>query len=247
MMTLSTARDLLVIIPAYNEEATLAGVLAEIRAALPGADIVVVDDGSRDATSRVAREAGVTVITLPLNLGVGGAMRTGYLFAAREGYRYAVQVDADGQHDPRQVALMREAMSEQGADIIIGARFAGTGEYEAKGPRRWAMSLLSAVLSRVAHADLTDTTSGFKLTNRRAIVLLAREMPAEYLGDTVEALVIASKAGLTIGQVGVHMRPRAGGEPSHSPWRAAKLLLRAMLALAVAMTRRTAKMAEVTA
>lgn len=238
-MTTPLTRELLVIIPAWNEEKTLPGVLAEIRAALPKADVIVVDDGSQDSTSRVAANAGVNVLTLPINLGVGGAMRAGYVYAAREGYRQAVQVDADGQHDPQAVHALQDAMAAGDIDIVIGARFAGTGDYEAKGPRRWAMSMLSAVLSRATGATLTDTTSGFKLTSRRAIELFARELPAEYLGDTVEALVIASKAGLTVRQVGVTMRPRAGGEPSHSPWKAAKQLLRAMLALAVALTRRT--------
>ncbi|HBX80473.1 MAG: glycosyltransferase family 2 protein [Propionibacteriaceae bacterium] len=238
-MTTPLTRELLVIIPAWNEEKTLPGVLAEIRAALPEADVIVVDDGSQDSTSRVAASTGVNVLTLPINLGVGGAMRAGYVYAAREGYRQAVQVDADGQHDPEAVHALQAAMAAGNIDIVIGARFAGTGDYEAKGPRRWAMSMLSAVLSRATGATLTDTTSGFKLTSRRAIELFARELPAEYLGDTVEALVIASKAGLTVRQVGVTMRPRAGGEPSHSPWKAAKQLLRAMLALAVALTRRT--------
>ncbi|MBK9159138.1 MAG: glycosyltransferase family 2 protein [Micropruina sp.] len=241
-MTTPLTRELLVIIPAWNEEKTLPGVLAEIRAALPEADVIVVDDGSQDSTSRVAANAGVNVLTLPINLGVGGAMRAGYVYAAREGYRQAVQVDADGQHDPQAVHALQDAMAAGDIDIVIGARFAGTGDYEAKGPRRWAMSMLSAVLSRATGATLTDTTSGFKLTSRRAIELFARELPAEYLGDTVEALVIASKAGLTVRQVGVIMRPRAGGEPSHSPWKAAKQLLRAMLALAVALTRRTTRL-----
>jgi glycosyltransferase involved in cell wall biosynthesis len=148
-----------------------------------------------------------------------------------------IQLDADGQHDPRNIADLLEAMEREQADIVIGARFAGTGTYQARGPRRWAMKGLSAVLSRLTGTRLTDTTSGFKLCGPRAVRLFASNYPAEYLGDTIESLVIAHRAGLSVRQVGVSMRPRAGGEPSHSPIRAAIFLMRAGLALAVALTR----------
>ena len=233
---------LLVIIPAWTEEEALPAVLEEIRATAGlRADVVVVDDGSADKTSLVAAEHGATVLTLPLNLGVGGAMRTGYVYAQRNGYERAIQVDADGQHQPADILRLMRRMDETGADLIIGARFAGVGEYTVKGPRAWAMKVLSGQLSRVCHVRLTDTTSGFKLANRRAIRLLATELPAEYLGDTIEALVIAAKAGLTIDQVGVEMRSRQAGEPSHSPLKAALFLGRAAIAMLIASTRRAQK------
>lgn len=226
------------IVPAWNEREALPGVLAELARELPDADVLVVNDGSTDGTADVARASGTArVLDLPLNLGVGGAMRAGYRFAAREGYRAAVQVDADGQHDPADVARVVAALDEEGADVVIGARFAGVGAYQARGPRRWAMSVLSTVLSRIARTRLTDTTSGFRASNRRAIRLFADEYPAEYLGDTVESLVIACRSGLTVRQVGVQMRPRAGGTPSHNPVRAAIFLGRAMLALLIAVSR----------
>lgn len=227
----------LVIIPAWNEEETLGAVLDEVAAGLPHADVLVVDDGSTDRTYEVARAKGVRVLQLPVNLGVGGAMRAGYKFAVRNGYSYTVQLDADGQHPPAEVRALFDALASSGADVMIGARFAGAGEYEASGPRRWAMRLLSSILSRVTRAKLTDTTSGFKASGPRAVRLFARTYPAEYLGDTVEALVIAARAGLSVGQVGVTMRPRAGGRPSHGPVKAAVFLVRAMLALCVALTR----------
>ncbi|MFC8192695.1 glycosyltransferase family 2 protein [Cellulomonas sp. NPDC057328] len=231
---------LLVVIPAFNEEGTLPQVLGEVHDHLPGADVVVVNDGSTDATGDVGRRHGAVVVDLPVNLGVGGAMRAGYKYALRGGYDFAVQIDADGQHDPAEVKRLLETHRTENADVVIGARFAGAGAYSARGPRRWAMRALSLVLSRITGTRLTDTTSGFKLSGRDAIRLFAANYPAEYLGDTVESLVIASRAGLTIRQVGVTMRPRAGGVPSHNPAKAFIFLMRALLALAVALSRPTA-------
>lgn len=228
---------LLVIIPAFNEQEALPGVLDEIHAVLPDADILVVNDGSTDRTTQVARRGRTMVLDLAVNLGVGGAMRAGYRFAAREGYDAAVQVDADGQHDPADVRTVVDGLAQQDADVIVGARFSGRGTYSVRGPRRWAMRVLSVILSRLARTKLVDTTSGFRATNRRAIELFAREYPAEYLGDTVESLVIACRAGLRVRQVPVHMRPRAGGAPSQSPLRAAVFLGRALLALTIALSR----------
>ncbi|MBO9555493.1 MAG: glycosyltransferase family 2 protein [Cellulomonas sp.] len=228
---------LLIIVPAWNEQATVGAIVREINGVLPDADVVVVNDGSTDRTSELARQAGARVLDLPINLGVGGAMRAGYVMAHRQGYDYTVQLDADGQHDPAEVRMLLETMVAESADIVIGARFAGVGDYVVRGPRRWTMSILSTVLSRVTGTRLTDTTSGFKACGRSAIALFAANYPAEYLGDTIESLVIASRAGLTVRQVGVRMRPRAGGRPSHSPVKAAIFLGRALLALLVALSR----------
>lgn len=228
---------LLIIIPAWNEEEALPGVLDELAEVVPDADVIVVDDASRDHTTKVAMAKGVRVLTLPLNLGVGGAVRTGYVYAARNGYTHALQLDADGQHDPHYISTLMTAMEETGADLMIGARFAGEGTYTVHGPRKWAMKMLSAILSRTCHTRLTDTTSGFKLANARCVELFSHELPAEYLGDTLEALVLASKHGLKIRQVPVEMRERQGGTPSHSPIKAALFLGRAMLAVGAALTR----------
>lgn len=230
--------ETLVIMPAWNEEEVLGPVVQEVRRVVGDhADVLVVSDGSTDATVRVARQAGAAVLDLPLNLGVGGAMRAGYLYAERYGYQHAVQLDADGQHDPAEIATLMEVAEQENADLVIGARFAGKGEYKVHGPRHWAMKLLSLILSAVCGVRLTDTTSGFKLTSRRAIRLFAHEYPAEYLGDTVEALVVAKRNGLRIRQAAVVMRPRAGGKPSHNPLKAARFLMRAFLALVVALSR----------
>ena len=225
--------------PAFNEEAVVGDVIREVRAKVPEAGVVVVNDGSHDRTVMVARAAGAKVIDLPFNLGVGGAMRAGFKYAQRNGYDYVVQVDSDGQHDPEGVPQIVEALKTH--DIVIGARFAGQGDYEVRGPRKWAMKVLAWGISRVAKAELTDTTSGFRGSGPRAIALFADHYPAEYLGDTVESLVMGAKAGLSVVQLPVAMRPRAGGVPSHNPAKAGIYLLRAVLALLVAIARPTAK------
>jgi len=241
------AGSVLIVIPAWNEELALPAVIAEVRAAVPDFDVVVVNDGSTDDTAATARRADVTVLDLPINLGVGGAMRAGFRFALLRGYETVVQLDGDGQHDPHVVRELVNALREQGADVMIGARFAGTGSYVARGPRRLAMRLLAVVLSRVAHTRLTDTTSGFKASGPTAVALFAREYPAEYLGDTIESLVIAARAGLVVRQYPVTMRMRAAGAPSHSPLKAAAFLGRAFAALAVALTRPRSAAPKVTA
>lgn len=226
----------LIIVPAWNEQDSIARTLREIRDTVTGADLLVVDDGSGDRTADMATDAGAKVCRLPFNLGVGGAMRTGYRYALRHGYDVAVQIDADGQHDPRYVARLLERLED--ADVVIGARFATADDpYKVRGPRRWAMVLLAWVLSRLAHARLTDVTSGFRASNRRAISLFATHYPAEYLGDTVESLVIAARAGCSITQEPVVMRPRVAGRASHSPVKATIYLCRAVVALMLALVR----------
>ncbi|MFI2754628.1 glycosyltransferase family 2 protein [Cellulomonas sp. P22] len=236
-MTAPFPRRVLVVIPAWNEQDALPGVLAEVDETVADADILVVNDGSTDRTSAVARRCGVPVLDLPINLGVGGAMRAGFKYAQRHGYDVVVQLDADGQHDPRDVPRLVDLLMQEDADLVIGARFAGLGTYSARGPRRWAMRGLSFVLSRVTGTRLTDSTSGFKAAGPRAIALFAPTYPAEYLGDTIESLVLAARAKLRVRQMPVEMRARAGGIPSHNPVRASLFLLRAVLALLIALSR----------
>ena len=230
-MTVQPA-ELLVAIPALNEERTVAGVVRDIHRAVPEAVIVVVDDGSTDATADVARAAGAQVLCLPFNVGVGAAMRTAFLYAVREGFSAVVQVDADGQHDAKDIERLLAGLGQ--ASVVIGARF-DKGEYPVRGPRRWAMRVLAGVLSRITGSRLTDTTSGFRASDRLAIELFAKHYPAEYLGDTVESLVIAARAGLRVGEVPVSMRQRQDGVPSTGPLRSTLYLGRALLALTIAM------------
>ncbi|MCU1524504.1 MAG: glycosyltransferase family 2 protein [Microbacteriaceae bacterium] len=225
----------LIVMPAFNEEESVRSVVLEVYSKLPGVTCLVVDDGSHDSTAEEAAEAGAIVAKLPFNLGVGGAMRVGFRFALNHGFDNVVQVDADGQHDPGGVISLVQAL--ESADLVLGARFAGEGDYTVKGPRRWAMVVLSKFLSRTARTPLTDTTSGFRASGPRAVRLFAEHYPAEYLGDTIESLVIAARARCVIVQIPVAMRPRAGGVPSHHPLKAAAYLGRACMALVFALVR----------
>jgi glycosyltransferase involved in cell wall biosynthesis len=227
--------NLLVAIPALNEEAAVGAVVQEVATALPEATILVVDDGSTDDTSHAAARAGAIVVQMPFNVGVGGAMRAAFLYAVRNEFDVVLQVDADGQHDP--VFLPRLLDKLTTADVIIGARFAGVGTYTVRGPRRWAMKLLAAALTRITREHLTDVTSGFRAAGPRAIPLFARDYPSEYLGDTVESLVLAHRAGLSVAQVGVQMRPRQAGVPSQGAMKSTVFLARALLVLALSLVR----------
>lgn len=226
----------LIVMPAWNEEATVAATVADVKSHHPAWDILVVDDGSSDQTAEQAAAAGAMVCRLPFNLGVGGAMRAGYRYALRNDYDVAAQVDADGQHDPAFLPQLIARLDD--ADIVIGARFAGEGDYKVGLMRGMAMKLLAGTLSRLAKTELTDVTSGFRVANHRAMKVFAAHYPAEYLGDTVESLVIALRTGCTVRQEPVAMRPRAGGTASQTPFRAALYLSRAVIALGLALVRR---------
>lgn len=227
--------DVLLVIPAYNEAEIIRSVLNEIIEENLQYQILVVDDGSTDETSIVSKMPGVIVTKAPFNLGVGGAMKIGFKYALLHGYPIVVQIDADGQHIPSFIPKLVEQLDQ--FDVAIGARFAGETSYKIKGPRRLAMWVLAKTLSHIADTELTDVTSGFKAMGPKAIQLFAKNYPAEYLGDTVEALVIAARAECSITQVPVAMRKRQGGVASHSPIRAALYLGRALMALGVALIR----------
>ena len=220
---------ILVAIPAWNEEASIVDVIMKVRSHQPGVDILVVDDGSTDDTAVRARGAGATVISLPFNVGVGGAMRTAFLFAEREGYQAIVQVDADGQHDPADLQRVLDGLSE--ADIVVGTRFHPESTYFVGGPRRWAMVLLSKALSSMNKGTISDPTSGFRSAGPRAISLFALEYPADYLGDTVGSLAIAIRRGLVVHETPVTMYFRQFGRPSKNAVWSALYLGRATLAI----------------
>jgi glycosyltransferase involved in cell wall biosynthesis len=238
----SPALSCLIIMPAWNEEEVIGSTIRELLSTMPGYDLLVVDDGSTDSTARTARAVGADVLQLPYNMGVGGAMRAGYKYAARLGYDRTIQVDADGQHDPRDIERVLQGLEH--ADISIGARFAERGSYKASGPRKWAMNLLAFMFSRVAGTRLTDVTSGFRAGNRRAIAQYCRYFPAEYLGDTIDSLAMALRAGLTVTQVPVEMRARQAGTPSNNPAKAAIYLVRSIFSFLLSMTRRRVTLTE---
>jgi glycosyltransferase involved in cell wall biosynthesis len=235
----SPSPSIIVVLPALNEEESVAIVVKEVQAAVPDATILVVDDGSGDRTGELARHAGAQVVTNPFTLGVGGAMRVGFRVAEAQGYDVLLQVDADGQHDARDIKLLLAALDDEpGPQVVIGARFAGTPDFAVPRARRLAMRILAHHLSRVTGTRLTDVTSGFRAHNRAAVALFARRYPADYLSDTIESLIIVAGAGGRVNQVPVTMRPRLAGSPSQSPARAALYLLRVVVFLALSVFRR---------
>ena len=234
---------MLAIVPALDEQETVGDVVSTIRARLVvdvdiEVEVLVVDDGSSDRTAAVARSAGATVVRHPFNLGVGAALRTGFRFAHSGGSTMAMQIDADGQHDPAEASRLLDAVAA-GADLAIGSRFApGSGDYEVSTGRRFSMRLLSGIVSRRIGQPITDTTSGYRAFSARAIELFADEYPSAYLSDTVESLLIAHYAGLRIVEVPVAMRERMGGVASNNVLRSGYHLVRLMLVIALARFRR---------
>ncbi len=204
----------LIIVPALNEEESLPATLKELREVVDEHDVVVIDDGSTDATADVARRAGAVSAQLPFTLGVGGAVRVGLHYAQQNGYDRAVVLDADGQHDPAGITALLDAL-DAGADMAVGNRFAaGTTEYHVGRTRRQAMRFLVLIVRALTGQHYSDVTSGFRAYDRPVIELLAREYPVEYLADTVEALLIVRYAGFRVDEVPITMRPRAAGVPS---------------------------------
>ena len=231
VLPLSTVQSqkFLIAIPAWNEAGSIASVVASVQKYRPDADILVVNDGSTDLTAQEALKTGARVVSLPFNVGVGGAMRTAFLYAQRGGYLALVQVDADGQHDPADLDRLLEGLKE--SDIVVGTRFHPESMYFVGGPRRWAMVLLSKALSWMNKGTISDPTSGFRSAGPKAIELFAIEYPADYLGDTVGSLAIAIRQGLVIHETPVTMYFRQVGRPSKNALWSALYLGRATLAI----------------
>ena len=226
----------LIIIPAYNEEQSLPAVLKELAEQTPEYDVLVVSDGSVDRTAELARAAGVHVAELPFNLGIGGALRTGFTYAVRNDYDQAVQFDADGQHDPLAVSKLLAPLAT-GADMVIGSRFAqgGAVTYEVSAVRRRAMKLLQRLVHRLVGQDFTDTSSGFRAFSRSMLEFFAVTYPVEYM-DSVEALVLACNAGFKVEETAVNMRGRTGGAPSNRRLRLVYYYVRLLVVLVVSTT-----------
>ena len=235
----------LVVIPAFNEEAALPEVLGGLAHHCPDLDVLVVDDGSRDATAAAARAAGVAVAVLPYNLGIGGALRTGFRYAVRHGYERAVQFDGDGQHDPAEVPLLLAALDE-GADMVVGTRFAGgrDTDYQVGTVRRTAMRLLHVGVRVLSGRDFSDTSSGFRAFSRPMLELFARQYPVDYL-DSVEALLVACNAGMRVVEVPVRMRSRVAGVPSTRNVKLVYHYVRLLVVMAASATRRSRRPSEV--
>jgi glycosyltransferase involved in cell wall biosynthesis len=228
----------LLVIPAFNEERSVGDVVRASR--VLDYDVCVVDDGSVDRTAQRAADAGAYVLRLPVNLGVGGALRCGFRWALDNGFDTVVQVDGDGQHDPRQVDVLLKAMDETGADMVVGSRFVdGAGSYPVRGARRLAMRVLSARVRRVSGVRVADSSSGFRAIRRPLLDRFAADYPVEYLGDTVEALIEAGRAGAKIVERPIAMTPRVHGERSAGAVASLWYVLRLLVAIELQHKRRS--------
>jgi hypothetical protein len=227
----------LIIIPAFNEEKTIGGVLEEVREACPGFDILVVNDGSTDKTGEIARKAaGVRVIHLPVNLGIGGAVQTGFLYAREKGYDVAVQVDADGQHKPAEVPGLFEPIERGEADMVIGSRFLEKGSYKGNASRRLGIKLFSLTNRLILGQKITDSTSGFRAYGKNAIELLSRDYPDDY--PEPEAVYILRKKKLRIQEVPAEISGRKGGKSSISFPESLYYMVKVFLAIFVLILRK---------
>lgn len=220
----------LIIIPALNEEAALPTVLRSLAKNAPGYDVLVVDDGSQDTTAQVAKASGARVAQLPFNLGIGGALRTGFRYAVRNGYDRAAQFDADGQHEATALPQLFNEL-DRGADLVIGSRFATREkQYRAGGIRGGAMNLLRMFIGLLAGQTFTDTSSGFRAFSRPMLEFFALTYPKDYL-ESPEALLLACYAGFHVVEVPVTMHRRTGGRPSQPSFRLMYHYIRLVLAL----------------
>jgi len=231
-----TARQLLVIVPAFNEEGAIGDVVASLRQL--NHDVLVIDDCSSDMTADIASEAGAPVLRLPLNLGVGGALRAGFRYAVANGYSQVVQVDADGQHPVHQISDLVETARTYRAHLVIGSRYLSPDSTLIPSlPRRFSMWCLSAVASRSAGMLLTDTTSGFRLIAEPLLSQFAETFPDYYLGDTFEATVAAARAGYRVVEIPASLAPRQSGQSSTTSAQAIRLFLKVLVVASLKLHR----------
>ena len=219
----------LVIIPAYNEEHTIGDVVKGVKALGSGYDVIVINDNSSDKTSEKATAAGAKVLQLSCNLGIGGAVQTGYKYALAEGYDACVQVDGDGQHPTGEISTLVEALFEDGYDIVIGSRFVEKTAYEISVMRDLGIRILSYFLRMTTGLVVKDPTSGFRAINRKALTLFAGQYPQDY--PEPESLVFAHKKQFRVREVSIEMKNRMHGISSITPVRAAYYMGKVLLAM----------------
>jgi glycosyltransferase involved in cell wall biosynthesis len=228
----------LAVVPAYNESRTVGRVVRAIHDAEPGFDVVVIDDGSTDDTAEQAERAGAQVLRHPFNLGIGGAVQSGFKFALENGYDYMVQVDGDSQHDPTEIRRLIKTMGEDPRiDMVCGSRFLTKDcDYVAPISRRTGIHIFAFILSRIVGQRVTDPTSGFRLYNRRAINLFARDYPHDY--PEVEAVLMLHYHRLAAREVPVRMFQRGGGQSSIRSGKSVYYMIKVLLAIFVGLIRR---------
>ncbi len=221
---------ILVIIPAFNEERNIGAVISEVYEKSPGYDIIVINDHSTDKTSEEARRMGnVRVVDLPYNLGIGGAVQTGLIFADRNGYDYAVQVDGDGQHDPAEIDYLLYELKTKRYDMVIGSRFAGRESYRSTATRRTGIRVFALLYRILLGLKITDATSGFRAYNRKCISLLAGNYPDDY--PEPEVVMILGRKGFCIGEAGVSMRERMYGKSSITPLKSLYYMVKVIMSI----------------
>lgn len=228
----------LAIVPAHNEAEAISATVAEIHKWAPEFDVVVVDDGSTDSTAICAAAAGARVLRLPFNLGIGGAMQTGYVYAQESRYDVAVQVDGDGQHDARHVReLLLRLRADPGVDMVVGSRFLvpENGGYRSSRSRRAGIGIFSRLVSLITRQRVTDPTSGFRMVNRRAIQLFARDYPHDY--PEVEAILLMHAHRLRSCEIPVRMRPRTTGTSAISSTKPVYYMIKVLLAVFIGLFR----------
>jgi glycosyltransferase involved in cell wall biosynthesis len=230
----------LVFIPAWNEEGSVAEVIGDVRACIPSADLLVIDDGSTDGTAARAREAGALVASLPFNQGLGAALQTGYLHALREGYEVCAHLDADGQHPPREVARLLEEIYADRADLVIGSRYRDPGkaesdDYKPTLSRRIGTGVFRFFLTLATRQRFTDTTSGMRAANRRVMALFSEHYSPDFA--EIESLQLAVREGLRVEELPVRMLERAGGSSFLTPLRSAFFIFKGLIVLVVGQFR----------
>jgi len=231
-------RRVLVIIPAHDEEASLPATLAEVRARAPEVDLLVVDDGSHDATAHVARAAGVAVVRHPVNLGVGGALQTGFRFACEHGYDIGVQLDADGQHDPSYLGVLLAPVLAGRCNVSIGSRYVTSSGYRAPLHRRLGMLLFSGVVQLALGQRITDTTSGFRAYDRAVMEVCQHDFPKDF--PDAPLLIALARRGFKLLEVPVVMRERVAGRSFYTLGKQLYYPYKNLLASLMALIRRPA-------
>jgi glycosyltransferase involved in cell wall biosynthesis len=227
-MTTISKENTLVVVPAFNEAGSISAVLTELK--FFNYHVLVVSDGSSDATSDIARSMGVRVLDLPLNLGVGGALRAGFRFAIKEKYIAIVQIDADGQHPADEIENLITAANSNQSQLVIGSRFLSNGTSMKVGIiRRLVMRVLARSSSRATGTNITDTTSGFRIICEPLLTKFAMSFPTNYLGDTYEAVVAAGRSGYKVMEIPAAMRERTSGESTASSAQSARFTLKGMV------------------
>lgn len=228
-------QGLLIIVPAFNEAANLGQLLASIAIHQPGADVVVINDGSADGTAQIAREGGAQVVDLPFNVGIGATVQAGLLYAIRNDYGVAIQVDGDGQHPPTEIAKLTRRLDDGDCDVVIGSRFLERTQYRGAFTRRAGIAIFSLVNRLLLGRRIADATSGFRAFNRRAMEFLAADYPHDF--PEPESIVTLCRNGFRVVEVSVDMKPRQGGASSITLVRSIYYMLKVMIAIIVGATR----------